>query len=122
MPNNELKEFRYAAKEYLNSRSIGDLRIYGREIGLDNPTKMKKGELIDGIVGIFTGMLAPVPKSNKGAPIKNVKVDEEIVEKMEQLRVMYIAGNTPSTFNFALERQRARELNDWGLRLEDPDS
>lgn len=122
MPNNEFKEFTYAAKEYLNSRSIGDLRIYGREIGLDNPTKMKKGELIDGIVAIFTGVLAPVPKSNKGAPIKNVKVDEEIVEKMAQLRVRYIAGNTPSTFNFALERQRVRELNDWGLRLEDPDA
>ena len=39
--NNEFKEFTYAAKEYLNSRSIGDLRIYGREIGLDNPTKIQ---------------------------------------------------------------------------------
>jgi len=45
MNGKQNNQFRYACKEYLYSLSIGDLRTYGREIGVSKPTTMKKERL-----------------------------------------------------------------------------
>ena len=48
----------------LNEQSIFSLRIYGREIGVAQPTLKKKEELIIHIIKIMNGLEAPAKQSS----------------------------------------------------------
>ncbi len=50
-----METFKKECKEYLNTLSIGDLRRYGRYVGLQRPTDMKKQALIDEIIATLCG-------------------------------------------------------------------
>ncbi|MBE7077627.1 MAG: hypothetical protein E7377_02845 [Clostridiales bacterium] len=123
MNGKQNNQFRYACKEYLYSLSIGDLRTYGREIGVSKPTTMKKEDLIETIVGILCGDSAPTIKSNRGAPIKDSFIDPKIPQKIENLRKMY--QKSAVKFNddisdYAARLQEMKEKGEFVLTVEDP--
>ncbi len=119
MDASALKDFKYACKEYLSTQSIDKLRSYGRNVGVDSPTKKKKEILIEEIVSVLTGDLKPV-WTNLGAPVKNDYVPPEILETVDKLRVQFLTvGKDP--FHFA-ERYREIQENPNVLRVEDPDA
>ncbi len=82
----EIDKFTRACTLYLGGLCIGDLRSYGRDLGVARPTVMKKEELTAAIIGILTGRLMPIEISNQGAPVKNDYVDTRIPEKIETLK------------------------------------
>ncbi len=92
MNRNTLSEFKYACKAYLSSLSIGQLRSYGRNIGVAKSTTMKKEMLIEAIVSILSEETSPVVRSRKGAPVKNEYVEPEIPKKIEEMRMQYLSG------------------------------
>lgn len=79
-----METFKKECKEYLNTISIGDLQRYGRYVGLQRPTDMKKQALIDEIIETLCGEKSPA-RNSRGAPIKNNGVLESIPLKIEQL-------------------------------------
>jgi len=86
MTENE-KLFQTAMKAYLLSSevSLNDLRAYGRVIGIESPTKKTKPVLIDEIIALFLGELAPVPVSSKGAPVKNKYIQPIVLNTINKI-------------------------------------
>lgn len=85
-----LMEFKLATKHYLSSLDIGSLRSYGRNVGVFNPTTKKKAELVEDIVGVLSGEIPPVQRSNLGAPVKSAYVDPKIEEEIAGLQRLYL--------------------------------
>lgn len=101
-------EFRYACKEFLSGFAINALRSYGREIGVSNPTKdKKKNVLIEEIVGVLSGVVAPTVPSVRGAPVKNDFVDPKLKEGVEQLQAKYLKFKEES-FEERLRKMREK--------------
>ncbi len=118
----KMKQFRNACKLYLTSLSIGALRSYGRSIGVARPTDKKKEDLIEAIIGVFTGELLPIPISKHGAPVKNDRVDERIPLRMEALKAEFFTNDVMievPEFDFQKEYAAMME-NQKPLRLNDP--
>ncbi len=90
MSENE-QQFKMAMLAYLASSevSIGDLRAYGRVIGVDKPTTKKKSELMEEITQILLGELQPVMQSRKGAPVKNDFVKPTVLNTINKLCADY---------------------------------
>ena len=65
----ELKDI---TREYLDQSGIYDVREYAREVGVRAPTGMKKQDMIDCILDIRDGKVAPVfpTKAGRGRPPK----------------------------------------------------
>ncbi len=104
----ETEKFAKACALFLDGLCIGDLRCYGRDLGVARPTAMKKEELTEAIIGILTGRLLPVEISVQGAPVKNDYVDERIPEKVERLKRSFM----PSVLEYMEQRykmERAQE-------------
>ena len=91
MTRQNVNEFKYACREFLSKQGIAALRPYGREVGVAEPTKKNKEELISAIVAVLAGELAPIPRSKKGAPVKDDFVDPNIHEYMAYLCKCYPA-------------------------------
>lgn len=67
--------------QYLDGMSVYEVRNIARELGVRSPTTEKKRELIEAIVGVAAGLIAPEPKmTNKGAPTKAPKVSEDVLQ------------------------------------------
>ena len=92
--NASVNAFVYACKEYLSKLDIGQLRAYGRHVGVLNPTEMNKEPLIDSIVRILIGESKPTKRSGRGAPVKNNCINAEIIEKIASLKELH-APNAP---------------------------
>jgi len=58
------------SKELLNQTSIYSLRIIGLEIGVRAPSSKTKSKLIEEILDIESGKLAPCVPSKRGRPLK----------------------------------------------------
>ncbi len=119
MNYSDKNEFRFAVKEYLNSLYIGSLRSYGRLVGVKNPTKKKKGELLSDILAVLLGEKAPELPSNLGAPIKNDFVDPTIIQKIEDLKKAYLPNvATEEGAFFAFEEEKPYMIvNDSGVEF-----
>ncbi len=120
----KMKQFQSACRLYLNSLGIMDLRNYGRDIGVARPTAKKKEDLIEAIIGVFTGELLPIPVSKHGAPVKNDRVDERIPAKMQSLKAEFFANDVMieiPDYDFAAEYKKMQENNDLMLRVADPE-
>ncbi|MBE5740860.1 MAG: hypothetical protein E7349_08470, partial [Clostridiales bacterium] len=92
MNGKSLSEFKYSCKAYLGTLSIGQLRSYGRNIGVAKSTTMKKELLIDAIVSVLAGETPPIARSRKGAPVKNEYVEPDIPQMIEKLSMQYLSG------------------------------
>ena len=89
--------FRKECESYLmGNASIFDLRALGRKFGVKNPTEYtKKVLLIEQIILVLTGEVAPVVHNGRGAPIKNDYCNPEVVARVEELRVLYLDAEMP---------------------------
>lgn len=85
----DLLRFKYSVKVFLDTLSIGSLRAYGREIGVERSAAKKKGELIQDIISVLCGERMPIERSKLGAPVKNDYVDPRIPQEIEQLKKAY---------------------------------
>ncbi len=138
MNEKNLDTFKYSCKEYFSSLSIGSLRAYGRYIGVRNSTELKKLDLIDQIISILTGESEPIPRTNRGAPVKDVYVDPKIVSEIEKLRLLHFSRTENVSVSAGNNAQQNNELygngswypfDQWQkkgqgknvLRFEDPD-
>ena len=93
------QELKIEYAEFLNTLGIQSLRSLGREVGVNNPTKNKtKAGLIELIIAILVGELAPTERTNRGAPVKAEAVNPKIL-----LRLREIGG---STLDEILKRQK----------------
>ena len=110
-------EFKYECKVFLSEFALNDLRSYARSIGVNNPTKdKKKNILIDEIVAVLAGEVSPTPPSTRGAPVKNELVNPKIVEGIEKIRKAHVRiGGVEDT----MERFRQHEENPFMLRVSD---
>lgn len=89
MSENNVVAFKNAAKIYLSTVSLEKLRSYGRNIGVSCATAKKKDDLIEDIIKILAGELAPIEISKKGAPVKNDSVDPRVENEMCRLKNLY---------------------------------
>lgn len=79
-----------AYREYLLTLPLASLRVLGREHGVPQSTAVNKETLVEGIVAVLTGDKMPAPRSNKGAPAKQVYLDPAILRALEEIRVRYL--------------------------------
>ena len=122
MTRKNVKEFKLACKEFLTSYSLHGLRPYGREVGVHGPTKKDKDALIEAIVSILAGELAPEPRSKRGAPVKDDTVDPKIYEYIGELCALYpMLSEDGEAFDF---KSRLKDLQDhpFTLMVEDPNA
>ncbi len=77
---------------YLHDQSLDKLRSVGREIGVERATTKKKGVVIEEIVAVEEGVIPAVPKSKRGAPVKNDFADPKILAKVEEYRLAFYAS------------------------------
>jgi len=84
-----MQRFKLECKNYLLTLGIGDLRSYGRYVGVERPTTKNKEDLIDAIISVLAGEVPPVPCSKLGAPVINKRFDPKIVETIEELRLFH---------------------------------
>lgn len=85
----EREQFKRDCRLYFKDVALGDLRSYGREIGVDKPTTFSKSALIEEILAILTKEKQPVPRSNRGAPVLAKQPNEQVVEKVDALCRQY---------------------------------
>ena len=76
--------------EFLSKENVHVLRPYARGIGVEEPTKKNKEELIKHIIGVLGGTITPVEVSNRGAPVKNKFVPPEFLTRMHGIKVAYL--------------------------------
>lgn len=77
-------------KAFLSQENVHVLRPYARGIGVNEPTKKKKEELIEQIIGVLGGTIVPVEVSKRGAPVKNKFVPPEFLAKMHDIKMAYL--------------------------------
>lgn len=73
------------AHKYLEKLSIYELRLYGRELGVQKPTTMKKKDLIESIIKIGANRGQVAEKNNRGAHPKARIVSEQDLKKLDNL-------------------------------------
>lgn len=81
-------KFKEECVRCLSLEGLYYLRSYGRFLGLQYPTRLKKAELIRQIVGVLSGELAQ-ERNNRGAPIKNDYISIEILDGIERIKNKY---------------------------------
>lgn len=105
-----LEEFQLKCREYLDTFALYELRPYGRKIGVEEPTKKQKDDLIDEIINVLIGAKQPVPQSNRGAPVKSNFFNPEISKTIENIRLQVFGEENKTTdlsYDADLERMKA---------------
>ena len=100
MNEKKLEELKNVYLHELSKFSLYDLRIYGRELNLTDPTKLNKGDILLMIVSVLLGEITPSGRNNRGAPIKNKTVNPEILEAVENLKRRYPYNENESSAGF----------------------
>ena len=86
----DFTKFREEGSKYLSTWKIKKLRIYGRKMGVFRPTDRSKSNLIEQIIGIWTGEIEPIEPSKRGAPVKEKDLPPEIHQRMSELYDKYV--------------------------------
>lgn len=71
-------------RERLHKKSIHEVRLIARAVGVRNPTDGKKDFIIDKIIEIASCKTSPTPRSARGAPPKSNGFDESIVTDIRE--------------------------------------
>ncbi|MBQ2768708.1 MAG: hypothetical protein IJF44_01875 [Clostridia bacterium] len=107
MSEKNIDAFKNEGRNFLVKYSLNDLRVYAREIGVKSPTKeTNKPELIERILAVSTGEIPAAEKSKRGKPVKNNKLNPDIVKGMECLCASYL-GETTTAFGGENEYPKA---------------
>lgn len=101
-----IKEFKKACTDFLDAYSLTELRIYGRKVGVENPTVSQKEYLMEEIVAVLAGEKAPVVASKRGAPVKSESYDPKIDRRISELRYIYAMNLSASDFAFLATSQK----------------
>ncbi|MGN1235615.1 MAG: hypothetical protein ACI4U2_06510 [Christensenellaceae bacterium] len=80
--------------EYLNTFGISALRSIARAEGVSSPTTKSKEELIEELIAIETGKVEPIPRSNRGAPVKDSVIDPEVLARLHSFRPYPVVEQT----------------------------
>ena len=111
-------EFKRECKEFLSKFSLYSLRSYARDIGVVNPTKdKKKNVLIEEILLVLSGEIMPQAPSSLGAPVKNNLVDPKIQEGIEYIRRRH--SGDESSLEFVTKMRELKE-NPYMFTVNDP--
>ncbi len=73
-------------RSFLEGLPVATLRIIGRMDGVPTDRSGNKTDLINGIVDILVGRTMPVPRSGRGAPVKQSYVDPVILQRLSEIR------------------------------------
>ena len=115
-----MEKYKRECREFLSDFALNALRSYGRMIGVNNPTKdKKKNVLIDEIVAVLSGEVMPTLPSRLGAPVKNDFVDPKLPEGLEQIRIANLKGGSQEEI---VARMRALQKNPYVLSVADPNA
>lgn len=76
-------------REYLDTLPLTSLRIIGRNKGVAQATASNKEALVDAIVAVLTGKVQPIPRSNRGAPVKQNYLDPAVTNKLNEIRMEF---------------------------------
>ena len=76
-------------KDRLQDKTIHQVRLIAREVGVSQPTEGKKAELIEKILAIASCEIAPIPRSKRGAPPKSCEYDEKLVADIKACMEYY---------------------------------
>lgn len=76
-------------KSYLDSLSILILRTLARQVGVYNPTKTAKDELITQMIAVLTGEIDPCEPSKRGAPVKEASIDAKYMRGLQAICEKY---------------------------------
>ena len=90
MSEQKLEYFKQTLRDVLFLWGLNDLAVYGRHLGLQTPTKLKKRDLIEAIVETICGERAE-KRNNRGAPIKSKRLNPELVQEIDSLIEKYFA-------------------------------
>lgn len=90
MSEKKLDEFKIACTTALKTFSLDDLRAYARMLNFRDPSKPKKGVLLQLIVATLAGEMTPEGRNNRGAPIKNDHVPPDLIKKIEDVKRRYL--------------------------------
>ncbi len=122
--------FKTCCAQYLLTLSIGDLRAYGRRVGVVRPTTKNKPQLIEEISAILAGEIQGIIPSKQGAPVKNDYVAPIIVEQIERIKAQFDVLNARETpfydtqeykNRFQIQAKNLQEKKFGVWQLEDPD-
>lgn len=74
-------------REYLESLTIGPLRVLARRAGVPaRDCAGNKEKVIASIVSILCGETMPQPRGSRGAPVKQDYLDPDILHRLDQIR------------------------------------
>lgn len=76
-------------KNYLGSLSILILRTLARQVGVINPTKTAKDDLIAQMIAVLVGETEPCEPSKRGAPVKEAAVDPKYMRGLRSICEKY---------------------------------
>lgn len=71
-------------RERLHKKSIHEVRLIARAVGVHSPTDGKKDCIIDKIIAIASCKAQPAPRSARGAPPKSNDFDEALVTDIRE--------------------------------------
>ena len=97
-------EFKLVCMKYLQTISITALRTYGRTLGLEKPTTLRKADLIEEIVLVLCGEFEQKRKK-LGAPIKSDYVDPTLVNKIKDLQIKYLPSKKKTIKKAAISKK-----------------
>ena len=88
-------KFKEEANELLERFALGEVRTYGRKVGLRAATKLKKKEAILQTIAVLCGEQKP-DFTNRGAPRKNEYIPPKLIAGMDELIRLYLRGEAPT--------------------------
>ena len=108
MDEGMMEAFKKDCKLYLSTLGVNVLRAYGRFLQLQAPTKSDKKTLIEDIVLVLCGELAP-QRNKRGAPIKHDYVEPSVIAEMERLQSLYFGEGVKHEKQEQREKQESAE-------------
>lgn len=87
-----------AYREYLETLPLASLRVLGRESGVPQATAINKDALIEEIIAVLMGQKLPVPRSNKGAPAKQIYLDPVIQKTLADICMRFLQDEKKNVF------------------------
>ena len=122
-----ISEFRYNLRKY----KVRKVQITARRIGVKSPTGKNFEAVIDEMVAVLTGKVAPVVRSGVGKPVQHDEELPEVVELVDKFALQYASLNLSENDSSSLERvetgeeEMARRFEEFNaqrhtMRVEDP--
>ncbi len=90
-----VEKFKEEANEHLKGFALGEVRTYGRKVGLRAATKLKKKDVILQTIAVLCGEQKP-DFTNRGAPRKNEYIPPKLIAGMDELIRLYLRGEAPT--------------------------